>query len=363
MQAEITIELYRLDVSNSTYTKITSFKPANSISYSKRRNRVGECSFDLSVFDPILTKANFIERSTIIVVKRNGIVDWFGPYFNFEGSISPLSGMVKIKAYSPLFWLVNRFTDQVKTYTQQDQGYIARNLIQSTILSTNGQLNITLGSETTGVLRNRTYENKSIADALIQLSDLSNGFDFDFNPVTDTNGDLTATRFNIYYPRMGSVRSDLNAIQLLDNIAEIGFGTNGELYNYGIGQGAGTGEGALRTTYAIADLQLTYSKVESFQSEQDISVLSTLQGKVQNNVLQNSVPSILLNFKLSNGKNPQYPNFSLGDTFNINIDVRDMKSSAGDLLAFKGQAQIDEIVVSYDKNGVETVIPKIKFYR
>lgn len=85
------------------------------------------------------------------------------------------------------------------TFTGQDQSAIAWALIGDTQARPGGNLNITRGlGQTTGVLRDRTYAaGKSVGEALSQLAEVANGYDWDITP------DLA---FDVHYPQRGTDR-------------------------------------------------------------------------------------------------------------------------------------------------------------
>lgn len=84
-------------------------------------------------------------------------------------------------------------------YAGVDQGTIAWNLIQTTQAKSGGNLGITLGTGTpTGVTRTKTFEaGKMIGEAIAQLGDLLNGFDWEIAP------DL---KLNVFYPSRGTAQ-------------------------------------------------------------------------------------------------------------------------------------------------------------
>ncbi len=244
-KAKYEIELYRLDVAGLEFkrkAKITTFQ---NLRYTNILCGVGECTFEMNALDPKLTKSNFRERATQIVIKRNGQIVWFGPYFNYEAQVSGTGGKVTIRAYSYMFHLTTRFTEKLRYYAPDttDQALIARELIDYVQNKPNGALLIVTGSETTGVQRERTYQWKQITDALENFSNVSNGFEYEFEPIVSTTGKLTGVRFSIYYPQKGRVRTDLLAVKLGTgrNVQAFGSATNGELFNAGYSEGSGEG--------------------------------------------------------------------------------------------------------------------------
>lgn len=90
-------------------------------------------------------------------------------------------------------------TDQL-AWTATDQAAIALGLIDQTQAHVGGDLGITAGlGASTGVARDRTYEpGKAVFEAVQQLSEVINGFDWDIDP--------DSRALDIYYPQRGENR-------------------------------------------------------------------------------------------------------------------------------------------------------------
>lgn len=87
-----------------------------------------------------------------------------------------------------------------KTYSSVDQSGIAWDLVYDTTQLTGGNvMGITRGSgQTTGVIRNRTYESgKNLGEALTELGQVINGFEWEIDP---------QLKFNVFYPQRGEVK-------------------------------------------------------------------------------------------------------------------------------------------------------------
>ena len=86
-----------------------------------------------------------------------------------------------------------------------DQFDIARALIEHHQNKADGNFGIdTTATTTSGRKRDRTYEKaaqKNVYDAIVELSEVDDGFDFNFNP--DTRG------FDLSYPQRGQRRADI----------------------------------------------------------------------------------------------------------------------------------------------------------
>lgn len=102
-----------------------------------------------------------------------------------------------------------------QTWTAQDQGSIAWNLLTQTQNKPGGDLGITNGlGQTTGQLRTRTYNLADpIGDKIQELSELINGFDWDIT------GSETGLQLDRWYPQRGSDKGEI--LQYGGNIASL----------------------------------------------------------------------------------------------------------------------------------------------
>lgn len=354
------IELYRLNVLTGTFSRIKEVSSYTGLSYTGVLNGVGQCSFTLNALNPVLTKSNFIPYNTHIVLRDDDeSIAFFGPYSYFEADISGVAGSVNIQAYSFFHHLFYRNTDKNTSYVQVEQSQILRNLVNLTQGRDNGLLGITLNSEDTGIIRDRTYEYKNIGEAFLQMSQVDDGMDFDFVPVLDGAGLLNNVNLQFYNLKKGSVRNDLQSLKLgqLGNVLSFGAGTNGDLYNALISEGAGF-QDAILSVVENASLQQSYTRREIFYPQKDVSTQDTLDQNSLSYFNQVSTPKIRTNAQLDSSKNPRIDQFTLGDYLNINIDIRDIKASAGDLVQFVGSARIVELKINVDDQGIKTVVPK-----
>lgn len=354
------IELYRLNVANGTFTKQAIITNYTNLSYSEVLNGIGECTFNLNILDKSLTQSNFLPYITQIAIKDNNKIVWVGTYSNYEGNINHIDGVVTIRGYSYLHHLMSRITNKTTYYTQIEQAQILRNLINLAQGRTNGNLGITTNSENTGVIRNRIYEYKTIGEAFIQMSEVINGCDFEFIPIQNGANNLQNINLVIYNKRKGGFRSDLPPLKVgsLDNIANVGYSFDGNLYNHIIAEGAG-GQDTLISTQDNTPSQIGYTRREYFLPLKDISEQATLNEQTNTFLNFNSIPRHKINLQIKPNSNINSDTFGLGDTLNVRIKASDLHPEAGDLINFVGTCRVVEIKSIYDDNCIKTIIPKV----
>lgn len=356
------IELYNLDVVTGTFTRKAVITNYFDLEHTESLNGIGSCSFKLNVLEPSLTKANFIPYITQIAVKENNTIIWVGPYSNFSGDVKDIDGTITINAYSYLHHLNFRNTDKLTEFNNVEQTQILRNLVDLIQNRPNGKLGITLNSENTGILRDRTYEYKNVAEAFIQMSQVINGMDFDFIPIQNGAGLLSSVNLQFYNLKKGTIRNNLPALSLgkLGTVYSANFSFNGELYNSIISEGSGSQDTIIQT-YDNDALQKGYTRREYFLPQKSVSDQDTLNDNINSFANYYSVPRFVLNADFYANTVFQYGQIFLGDTLNVDVNIQDISPNAGDLIQFNGQARIVELRSVYDDNGVKTIIPKIIF--
>jgi hypothetical protein len=161
--------------------------------------------------------------------------------------------------------------------TGTDQLVIARALVQDAEAVPGADIGVTVGAELSGVLRDRTYEAyelKQVAEAVEQLANVNDGFDFAI--------DTTATRgkvLTLSYPRRGRIAGTTGIVfeagkNILDyEVAEDGT-RSARTYT---ALGAGDGNDMLLATNTRTDLiDLGFPLTSETGAFKDVVIQSTL---------------------------------------------------------------------------------------
>jgi hypothetical protein len=219
------------------------------------------------------------------------------------------------------------------TFTGVDQSAIAWALITDTQGRTGGNLGITRGlGQTTGILRDRTYEDgKSVGELITQLSEVSNGFDWDITP------DLA---FDVHYPQRGTDRG-----VVLDYRGTVkGFSrTPGQYANVVRVSGA---DGVAPVVREVADLaSRPEGRVEAQFGFPDVTQGATLAQKADRLLAELSAaePSYTVKLKTWGGPGDLW----LGDPVQLVV-----RSGRLDELSVRRVVEVD---VDINNSGVETV--------
>ncbi len=179
--------------------------PADIIRYGFRMNRPGAIGFSLPLDHAKTIQASIEEGVHEIGVEREGTVAWVGPVLTVDEddrSNALRVGGEGIMAYLRRMHITEDLTFTVST---DDQFDIARALIEHHQNKGGGDFGIdTTAVTTSGRKRDRIYlreAQKNVYDAIVELSEVDDGFDFDFNPLD--------RKFDLFYPNRGRRRTDI----------------------------------------------------------------------------------------------------------------------------------------------------------
>jgi len=355
--ADYTIEIYRLD--SGVYTRIDSIITQSPFTYSRSLCGVGGSQISFDIYDPKATRDNFIRFRNHLAVKRNDTVVWFGPitdvFFDYQG----IEGTIRLEANTMLAHFIEmdkagRYTDKLQTYSQVEQSEIAWDLINHTQSRDNGNLGITQGNNPTGVLRDRTYEYTNVGQALISLTQIIGGIEFEFTPVVDGSNLVTGVIFDVFYPQMGSLRTDLNVLKIGDNIHSLSGKTYKSIANNGISEGAGSGD-TIISVYDESGSQVAYTRRELLYPQKDVSIQATLDKNLEGVMNPRIVENYKCDIVLYPNKYPEYGTYNLGDRLYLDFGVTNTNYLSG-----LKEVRVIGISVDVDDTGHEIIYPTIE---
>ena len=294
----------------------------------------------------------------IVAIKDGDTYLFAGPITNTSlQGFSDVDGSVGVECIGYLGMLKDRYTDAVRQYTSTDAGAIvignSSSLINYTQSKTNGHLGISKGSITTTTDRDRTYEYKNILEAIMDLTKVDGGFDFDFTYGKSASGDLDKVYLNIYSNK-GSYKS-VPTLEVGVNVQTVSIMSDKDIINQVDAVGAGNGEGVI--TYSVGDStsQTGYTRREQMYVRKDISIPDTLQNHAKEIVRLLKVDNYVINVEMIDGKRPVLGEVDVGDIVDI-----ELKAGSG-YLNFKGQASIMEYGVNIGGEGEKHVSYKLSF--
>jgi hypothetical protein len=290
---------------------------AKNLVFSYILNASGSVSFYLPLHDPKALKSTLIAGQREVQVYRDNKRVWGGYLWTLSSAAgSEGEPLVRVGGEGYFSKLNKRYIDTTQTFTAQDQFNIAWGLINTAQAKTNGNFGITRGTEAnSGVLRDRTYndyERKNLGEAIIDMTNLDNGFDID----------LDANKvFHMYYPQKGStipvVTFDLNK-----NIRGLSWDVDAtDIANEVTSLGSGQGASQLLGIDTDTTSQGQYQLMETTTSYIDVSIQATLDDHAQADVdlmkdaHDNPQMSVLLTSDVA------FDSFTVGDTVRVVVET------------------------------------------
>ena len=224
--------------------------------------------------------AGSLPTRTLLVVDYNGTIVWSGIIWArmYESN----SRQWKFTASTlDSFW-ARQNIDQTLTYVGTEQATIVRDIIDLIQAIDGGDVNVFTDSVVTGRTRDRVYkadELKNALEAIQQLSDVIDGFDYAFDTAWDTNHEPKTT-LNIGYPRRGRSWTQTDTIFdypgsiLYYDWPEDGHSMSTKTH----AKGAGEGDEGLRLAIVNQNLiNAGYPLLQQVYSYQDIIEVTTLE--------------------------------------------------------------------------------------
>ena len=267
-----------------------------------------------------------IPGRTALYVDRDGTLVWGG--IIWARDFTSKDQYLTITASEFESYFEHRVITQTNVFSNVDPVTIARTLITQAQAATNGNIGITVNSETSSSTISKTYysyELKNVLSAIQDLSKANNGFDFNIYVTYDSNGNPTKTlRFGI--PRYGKVYSSTNTtiavLEMPGNIVEYEYPEDGSIVaNTIYAVGAGSNEGKLIATatdstkistgWPLLEGQANYS------DQTDGVLLSNLASAQVSAV---SYPPTTLKVVIPTYVDPIFGSYEVGDDMRVRIN-------------------------------------------
>lgn len=339
MQPKYELELWINNVQVGDISRL-----AQNRSFSIKRNDREELSFDLDVkafeaycatlgSEPVEILEPYV---TDVRVKRNGAYLFGVQVVDMEYSFSEAGASVKVRCTGFIDLMMDRYI--TISYNQVDAAAIARDMIAET-QAVMGDFGITYGvSQDAGVLRERNYVDQNVKDAIINLTNLSDGtFDFKFlaDRTFETYTSMGTTRENFKFTYPYNVKSMTVPRTALN------------LYNYIIALGSGFGEETLRSEAGDTASRLNYGTRQKIISYNSVSDQNTLDQHAVGDVLLSKDVLMLPKLKVS-GEFCDLNTIWVGDR--IPVSTQGYTS-----LPLDGMFRIEQINCSLDLNDAEDI--------
>jgi hypothetical protein len=348
-----TLETYNLDPSDGSLSRTSEILDYKNLSFINKLNGVGTCRFSLENNSRNASLELLIPTRTNVAIKRDGEVVWFGPIVKVSGAKTGSEGDITIECRSYISHLNDRIIDR-RIFAMTDIGAIVSTLTTEVQAVTNGDFGITISTETIGDA-DQTLENVKLGQLIINLSDNQKSFDFIEEYTVDGSGAVTGVVISIKQVH-GSLRNDLQPLSY-DN-SELGFTSEGRVYNDITIRGAGTGDDVVSVNQVNTGSQNAYGVRELLVKDSSAKSQTNLSTKAAALINENAPIRWRLSPSIHPNSGLTYNKLNLGDILNVSYD-----NGVNKLGTFSGQARLAEISVIIDSVGAEFINPFIIYYQ
>lgn len=323
---------YRYLFADLLTNEIIGELPLTAVSFTQQLNQAGTFTGRLLITG-INTAQYNVDASTqparnALYVDRNGILVWGGVIWNRTYNSSEQTITITAREFESYF--EHRLITQTNAFTNADQLLIARTLINNAQAQTNGDIGVVVGSETSGVLIDRVYygyELKNVWQAIKDLSNQDDGFDFNIKVEYDNITNEPIKTLILGYPRTGNIDTgvgDLGTPVFIfpaGNIVEYEYPEDGSIIGNSLYViGAGSNEGKLQS-YAEDTAKLTagWPLLENSANYSDITDQTVLDELATAQVLALSEPPPIINIVVPAYEEPVFGTYSIGDDARLMI--------------------------------------------
>lgn len=309
-------KLYEFVIKNKSGETLAVLDSIKNRQFSLYLNKSGDASFELQPTDLKATGDLFQVGSKELYIYRAGKLIWGGELVSRRVDLSDGRETMVVNAKGFFDLLSKKVIGSPLaslSYSSQDAGDIAWDLIDRSQTGTNASFGITRGSHPTTKNRDRTYDDFiTVKDAILGLAstNIKDGFDFEI----DAN-----KQFNIFYPK-GMQKSDIifEWGRNITSFSEVQDASN--MANQIIGIGAGVGSDLLTSTRnADATVQSNYKIRQKTISRKEVSVSATLQDHTDNELALNQVQQVILSLKYKGNLEPSLGSYLVGDSVKVRI--------------------------------------------
>jgi hypothetical protein len=287
---------YRYLLGDSLTNEIYAELPLHTTSFTEILNRPGSFTGRMSLkqnskLNTVLRSALQLGRSAIHV-EREGALVWSG--ILWTDRIDATENRYELNANGWLSYLERRLLTETKTYALVEQVEIVKDLITWAQSQTGGDARIFLDDASpTGIVRDRTYEGferYTIAELMVNLSNVINGFDFRFEPQWFEGA--PRIRFLTHYPQTGRSR-DL-VVDFAGGAQSLSIDRDATSKATHVdAEGAGEGPAKLRVSLNSPDLLGSSLRLDALTTHADVSRTETLTGYALDRLQMGRAPLVL----------------------------------------------------------------------
>jgi hypothetical protein len=306
------------------------------------------------------TATNLDPARTALYPERGNRIVWGGIMWPLR---RPMGGRkITVEASDWVGWLTRRNIRHTLTFPATydtnpsatiEQFDIVRGIVD--YLQSIQDLGITVDTHNSGVLRRRKYpfyERKPAGEAISQLANVIDGFDYAAETSRDPVTDQITKHIRLYYPRRG--RRTNHVFSWGTNIDDYSYTEDGaRIENQVDAFGQGEEEGMLIATATDPNQWSSYPILDGTVDFRDVTEEPTLQGHADNRLRERKAVVELLDLKLKANALPSFSSWIPGDEVTVNI--KDPDTDPNPVVDFSGFWRIMSDKVEVSKTGDETV--------
>jgi hypothetical protein len=338
--------MYRIDLEYKPTGERIRLINAYNISVDWKLNRAGGLSLSLPFEDENLNENRVQEGLNYAYVYKDDNLIWYGVLAEVRLGIGKDNNVDLV--FKEVFYLLENKRNITSTYENVDSGDIAWDMINNSQLELDGDLGITQGAITATKNRDRTYERESIGAKIIQLTEVTDGFDFEITPsLTNPNSFL---KFNVYTKRgttKPNLQFDLSDKVINNNISSLTISRSlDNLANRVIAEGEGQGALTLLSSTQDSTLQEYYGVLEKITQHKTTGVQANLDDTATEELRIYKQGLSTVDLQVSN-LNSTFGLYDVGDIIYINLNYK--------WLAKTLILRIYSIKLNISENGEETI--------
>lgn len=348
------VEVYQANYTSGTYTKLAEISTWKSFEFNKVDNKIKRGRLSLTTLDK--ATRYIIPYQNWILIKRNGVPEFFGNIIDVNGNLEGVKGEIKVELADVLYRLTRIYSDLQFVNTNTDAGTIVSNIVSEIQSRSNANFGINDNIIETIGNSNQTLFNQSLGGAIIDQSDNIRSYYCEFLPTLDSDGKLNDIKLNVFKSRGVDRTKSLEPISIGLQTNKVEFGMDTEMFNKIYVQGQGTGQEVPLETAEDNNVQSTFGRIETVEKRPNIAVRSTLENTANELLNQNKAIRLELGFDLNPSYKPYYGDFGLYDTIPLDINIENT------FFNFNGSARVEELEFSVSDTE-ETIRPIVTYYK
>lgn len=300
--------LYEFLIKDKNGNTLAVLDSARNRSWEVYLNRTGAASFTVNLADSKINQDLLLLGNKELYIYRNGILVWGGELVYSRSELPSGDIVVTAKGFFDLLSkkLVGTAASP-RVFSNTDLSTIAWTIINEAQTGTNASFGITQGNLATSRPGDRTYEYKTVKEAIEDLSNLvwDNALDFEIDP---------NKQFSTFYPKKGTQKSDI-VFEYGRNILSFTEALDAtDMANEVIVLGEGQGSEMITVTRdSGGTIQADYKIRQKTISHKDANQTSTLQSHGDKELALRQIQQQIISLKTKGNLDPQLGSYVVGD--------------------------------------------------